>query len=99
MPYSRPRIASEADVAPPRKLEFSDLGDVVSLGKLCEVTGLDKKTILVAIHAGKLPAWFPGGNPQIGFRMHRRDAEAWFFSDPSRAYTPGVGTPEGPAPR
>jgi len=97
MPIGRPKIATEADAARPKELAFGDLGDIVSLGELCEATRLDKKTILGAIHAGKLPAWFPGGNAQIGFRMHRRDAEAWFFSDPERAHTPGVGTPEGPA--
>lgn len=97
MTVSRPKIPSEADVTRPHPLAFDDLGDIVSLGELCEATRLNKKTVLIAIHEGKLPAWFPGGNAQIGFRIHRGDAEAWFFSDPSRAHTPGVGTPEGPA--
>ena len=68
----------------------------IGMAAAVRLIGLDKKTLLTAIHDGKIPAWFPGGNPQVGFRVHPRDLEAWFFNDPSRAHTPGTGSPEGP---
>ncbi len=87
MTVPRPRIPSDAGVRKPAALSFADLDEIISVADLRRATGLDKATILKAIHAGALPAWYPGGNTMLGFRMHRADAEAWFFNDPSRAHT------------
>ena len=87
---------TDMDATRPAEADYDSAGDTVSVKDICDLTRLNKKTVLAAIHSGLLPAWFPGGNSQIGFRVHRRDAEAWFFADPERALTPGVGTPEGP---
>jgi len=87
-----PRTPSTQGVArPDQAISFDDLPAIVSLSDVCKATRIDKKTVLKAIHAGSLPAWFPGGNPQLGFRIHKGDVEAWYFSDPSRAFTKGTG--------
>lgn len=95
----RAKIPTESDAVQPARPATLNPDDYIGLSEVCSQTRMDKKTILAAIHAGKLPAFWPGGNHQVGFRMHRRDVEAWFFSDPERAHTPGVGTPEGPRAR
>lgn len=92
----KPKIPTDADTVRPADFALISPEDTMSPKDICDVTRLNKKTVLAAIHGGLLPAWFPGGNPQVGFRCHRRDVEAWFFADPERAHTPGVGTPEGP---
>jgi len=89
-----PRPPTDEDVKRPAGLTFDNLPDIVTVTEVCDVTRLDKKTVLKAIHGGTLPAWFPAGSAKLGFRMHRGDVEAWFFSDPSRAFTPGVGGPK-----
>ena len=87
-----PRNPSNAGVIPPSTaMTFDDLPAIVSLSEVVKATRINKKTILRAIHGGKLPAWYPGDNPQLGFRMHKGDVEAWYFSDPTRAFTPGIG--------
>lgn len=93
------RTPSLVGVVPPAPIAADDPHATgVSLTDAMKQTALDKKTLLTAIHNGKLPAWWPGLNAQVGFRIHPRDLEAWFFNDPSRAHTPGTGTPEGPRP-
>ena len=61
-----PGIRTDADAKPPAPMSFADLGDIIDVTDLCKVTRLDKKTVLKAIHAGQLPAWFPGGNATLG---------------------------------
>jgi excisionase family DNA binding protein len=86
-----PRIPTDEDVRRPAGLSFDNLPDIVTVAEVCDATRLDKKTVLKAIHGKALPAWFPGGSAQLGFRMHKGDVEAWFFSDPGRAFTKGTG--------
>lgn len=92
-----PRTPTLDGVVPPAPIPLDEARTVaVPIATAVAETGVDKKTLLGAIHAGKLPAWWPGGNPILGFHVHRRDLEAWFFNDPSRAHTPGTGSKEGP---
>lgn len=82
---------------PPAPISLNDPNRLgLKMADMVRATGMDKHTILDAIHRGDLPAWQPGGNAYNGWRVHRNDLTAWFFRDPSRAHTPGVGSPGGP---
>lgn len=84
-------------VVPPARIELGDPDAAgLSVADCVDATGADRRVIRDAIHDGKLPAWVPGMSFRLGFRVHRLDLEAWWFSDPTRAHTPGTGSPDGP---
>lgn len=92
-----PGTPSILNVVPPATMTLDDLEhEALRVGEAARAVTLDKKTVLTAIHDGKLPAFWPGGNSMLGFRVHRKDLEAWYFNDPTLAHTPGTGSPEGP---
>ena len=101
MPRTDVNAPTMNGVAPPAPIALNDPdAKGITIATAIAQTGQDRHTILEAIHAGAIPAWAPGGDPaRGGFRMHRRDFEAWYFGDPKRAHTPGTGSPAGPVTR